>query len=186
MDRATLLQNARFAGGVKRYHTWPTITQQTNAEHTWNVLRIWWMIWGAPSAEVATYLIWHDAGEIKTGDLPFPIKSRHPAIKKTFDQLEGETVRAMRGPACLSLTGVDKTRAKIADLLEMWEYGWVELNLGNRFAAPIVVDTYVAVRELIENTPLSAQDEEKIMDYIDSQELLWNKPEFEEFLPCAR
>jgi len=44
ISRKSVLTNARFAGMVLRYHTWPTLQKQTVGDHTWQIFRIYWQI----------------------------------------------------------------------------------------------------------------------------------------------
>lgn len=148
----SILKSPRFAGAIKRYHTWPTLQAQTNADHCYHVLRIYSMIFGLPSPEVTGYIIWHDAGEIKTGDLPHPIKANNPALKEVADRLEAEAVKDMGGPS-LELSDDLKVKVKMADCIEMLEFSMVELGLGNSWAQPISQNMSNAIQALIEKLP---------------------------------
>lgn len=150
IDRSDILTNARFAGSVLRYHTWPMLQRQSVGEHTWQVMRIWYQIWGSMPPSVSSYLLWHDAGELVTGDLPFPLKYKNNGLKTIMDDLEEEAVVAMRPRYDWSISDRDKLRCKVCDLLEMYEHGLCEMMLGNAFAEPIVVD----IRNAITKMPL--------------------------------
>jgi hypothetical protein len=131
--------NARFAGQVERYHTWPVLRRESNGEHTWQVMRIWWQIFGPLNPDESTYVIWHDAGELYTGDLPGMIKRDEPSLKPPLDRLERQAITNMGGR--YNPDGVDertRLRAKACDLIDVWEFGHSELAQGNRFARPIV------------------------------------------------
>lgn len=143
----TVLKSPRLAGSVKRYHTWPTLQQQTNADHTYHVLRIYSQLFGAPSPEVTQYIIWHDAGEIRTGDLPYPVKSQNPAVKASILALEKDAISSMGG-IIVGLSEEEQRRAKLADLVEMLEFGLIETLMGNRFAEPVVSNMTGAVLAL--------------------------------------
>ena len=148
----------RFAGGVKRYHSWPVLQTQTNAEHTWNVLRIFIAIFGAPSPNVTVRIVHHDSAELLTGDPPFPIKRDHPELKRIYDALEHkfeETSGILYG----DVSREDALRIKVCDLIEMWEFGLVETNMGNRFAELIVIRTEENVIQLSQSLPSAEKDE---------------------------
>jgi hypothetical protein len=134
--RAEIMRNARFAGNTLRYHAWPTIQRQTNADHTWNVMRIYELLFGLLPPEVSSHLIWHDAGELASGDLPFPVKSQNPDLKEACDRIERNQIARMGG-VVQELPPFLKLRSKLADLCEMAEFGIVEMRLGNGYAAPI-------------------------------------------------
>jgi HD containing hydrolase-like enzyme len=167
MKREDILRNPRYAGLIKRYHTWPTITTQTVGEHTWQVLRIYWQIFGPLPPEISTYILWHDAGELKTGDSPFPLKHDNPNLKKSLDWLEDEAVVSMGGPVSYKLEPVDNVRCKICDLIEMLEYGLDETMMGNRFAQPIVNDIARGITELLGQ--LDGMDQERVKSYLDKR-----------------
>src|SRR6267154_1716536 len=88
MTRDQVLTSARHAGTVRRYHTWPFHHQQNIGEHSWQIARIYFQIWGPLPPEVSTYFIWHDAGELVLGDLPFPVKKNNPHLKRECDFIE--------------------------------------------------------------------------------------------------
>lgn len=151
--RQSILTSSRLALLVKRYHTWPVLREQSVGEHTCQIFRIWWLTWGPPRPEVTTAILWHDAGEIGGGDVPFPAKRNDPLLKSAHDAVEDKAVLAMTGSElvfdqCAELTDSERIRIKICDLLEMHEYGKQEMMMGNRMAEPIVLDTFEAIREL--------------------------------------
>lgn len=147
----------RFALSVRRYHTWPVIQQQTIADHTLHVMRIYTQIFGPMSPELSTHLIWHDAGEKKTGDLPWPIKAENPDIGSRLKEIERQAVSDMvdtdtRKFLDLRTPTADELRHfKIAEYIEMAEFGVVEMMLGNRLAEPIVTRMLECVQRAVTN-----------------------------------
>jgi hypothetical protein len=139
--------SARFASAVKRYHTWPTIMGQTNGDHTYNVIRIYCEVFGPPSWEVLQYLLYHDSPEVASGDVPFPAKMENPDLKTAHDEADARWYMKLFGydPAD-NIDRKDKMRCKVADLLEMWEFGMIEMGMGNTYAKPIVDRTLAAAR----------------------------------------
>jgi hypothetical protein len=165
VKRNKVLATARLAGEVVRYHTWPMHHRQTVGEHTWQVMRIYWQIWGPLPPELSSFFIWHDAGELATGDIPFPVKSQNPVLKAEMDALEDQAVTQMGG-LLHTLEQTLKVRAKACDLIDMHECGWAEVAMGNQFAQPIVDDTFTALERL----PLSPDDGMKVFKYLAKQE----------------
>lgn len=156
--RYDVVSSPRLAGQLLRYHTWPVLHRQSNGEHTWQVMRIYTQIWGSMLPEVSAHILWDDAGEMVTGDLPFPVKKNNLELRKIVKVLEAEALSGM-GVSQPLLHPVAEARIKVADLLEMWEFGLHELALGNQFGRPIADDTYAAAwslvgRELAPDTPL--------------------------------
>jgi hypothetical protein len=124
-------------------------------------MRIYWQIWGPLPPELSTYFIWHDAGELACGDLPFPVKSRDPKLKAAMDKLEDDAVRRMGGSHVV-VTPLLKLRAKACDLIDMHECGRIEVTMGNKLAQPIVDDTFAALEKLA----LSPEDGNAIFKYL--------------------
>jgi len=164
LTRKQIMTSARFAGGVRRYHTWPVLVQQTNADHTYHCIRLYLQIFGPLPPDVTTFLVWHDSGELKTGDLPFPVKAQNPVLKAETDRLEGEAKTAMGAQFEGVLSYYEMRRLKIVDLLEMLEYGLVEFGLGNSYAIPVVRDTFDGLMVL--RGELSVADRQKLDEYL--------------------
>jgi hypothetical protein len=165
LTHAKLHEDSRFAGTVQRYHTWPTLKPQSIAEHSWQVMRIYWHIWGEMPPNISTYLLWHDAGEIQGGDSPFAGKRRSTDLKHALDTLEQISLIEMGGPTRFGLCHKEKIRCKLCDLIEMLEYGLVERAMGNLWGLPIINVTAEAINRLMAN--LQAPDWMKVNRYLD-------------------
>lgn len=170
IDRADIMRNSRLAGQVRRYHTWPYHNPQSVAEHTYHILRIWHQLWGAIPTVVVTYAIYHDVGEMATGDLPYPIKKNWPELKEITTVIEEEYVQETLGLKLPLLDADQKLRFRICDLLEMTEFGAVEMLMGNRLAEPIVRDTWANILTLVQE--LSEEDKQKFEDFKSSNLLV--------------
>lgn len=165
------LEKARDAGNILRYHGWPTIQTQTNAHHTWNVMRIYAELFGWPIAEVASYIHYHDVGELDTGDISFVVKRNHPEVKKITGPIEDAAMeRLSLGYATSDMIGsIEKTKVKICDLMEMLEFSLEEMRLGSRhYGWMIFENIYHALVELEVPDHLSShlvwQIADKMMD----------------------
>jgi len=154
MDRDRVYTSRFLAGMVQRYHCWPTITNQTVAAHCWRVATIFVEIFGLPRADVLYYALHHDSGELWAGDIAFMVKRRTPGLKAAMDIAEQTGLRNLdlRLP---ELSELELVQVKIADLLEMHEYGDMEENLGNKYAGPITRDTMAAAQTLAAKHDLS-------------------------------
>ena len=143
MIREQITNSSRLSASVKRYHTWPTLTQQTVAEHSYHVMRIFVEYMTKDfifSGEIAKCILFHDIGEMATGDIPFPVKSNNPELKVILDRLEENHRHTLDLPE-VRLSQDTVTAIKICDLLEMAEFGLHELRLGNQYAKPIIENT---------------------------------------------
>ena len=128
----------RSAYRVKRYHTWDVIHQQTSGEHSAQVWRILKAIWPDAPAHVLEHAMTHDIGEKVAGDPPYPVKASDPELKARLDALEEAGHLQMclpwHFPPPVKLAPLEQTIFKLAEYIEMWEYGLDELTLGNRGA----------------------------------------------------
>ena len=149
MTREQIYRSTYLAGKVKRYHTWTMLQQQTIAEHCWRVATIYVEIFGLPRAEVLYYCLHHDSGELWTGDLPFGIKT-HLEIGIAMNRAEAEGLEKLK-IQLPELTHEERVRCKICDLMEMWETGTHEYNLGNQYAKSIIQDTMDTAQELAQH-----------------------------------
>lgn len=158
----------RRGGAVERYHTWPTIQRQTVDAHSWNVVRILVTIWPEAPAPAIINAIFHDVGEVATGDPPYPIKADNPVLKEEMDRLEGEAVSRMGIPQAM-MSPDDalhwRVRIKICDIIEMWEFGLDEMALGSRYARPIVDRMMSLRKELVAKFRLPDEDIAAIQKY---------------------
>jgi 5'-deoxynucleotidase YfbR-like HD superfamily hydrolase len=144
---AVLRSKSRYAGMVKRYHAWPTIQTQTVADHTFHVIRIHNRLFGAPSPNLLHHMIYHDLGELTAGDTPFPAKRVVEGLREPMERAEAWGLE-QQGVTLPTLTDEEHTQFKIADLLEMWEFAVVEVQLGNALASPIRLNILHYLREM--------------------------------------
>jgi 5'-deoxynucleotidase YfbR-like HD superfamily hydrolase len=145
MQDQEVMRSPYCAGSVRRYHTWPVIREQTVADHSFHVLRLYWTLFGYVPPEIASYIIWHDMGELWTGDLPYPVKRDNYALKKTCDDIEQQALAEMGGDTA-SITTDQEKRVKFCDLLEMLEYALHEVSLGNQYATVVVSRIVTALK----------------------------------------
>lgn len=143
----TVRDDPRLAGEVIRYHTWPHIRQQSVGEHSWQVSRIIMTI--APQiywAVLLPYAVKHDMAEIVTGDLPYPIKANNSVLSSEMDKIEVDAINVMdykwNSPSLFKLTPQEKWVFKLAEFIEMWEWGLEESLRGNQFARKVIDACY--------------------------------------------
>jgi 5'-deoxynucleotidase YfbR-like HD superfamily hydrolase len=126
-------------------------------------MRIYYQIWGPLNSDVSTYIIFHDSGELVTGDMPFPVKMNNPDLKAAADRVEAEGLRDMG--ITLTLGPHQRQQVKICDVIDMYEQGLYECAVGNKFAEPIVNDTFKTIAKLASKFP-SADDYRRIDEYV--------------------
>jgi len=155
-----------MAARLKRYHAWPVLHQQTVGEHCARVANIYCEIFGMPSANVFYYMLNHDAGELLAGDVPFGGKDHVKELRAAIQEAEeiGRTLLKIDLPR-LSLD--EQSKVKIADLLEMYEFGCLEELMGNRLAAPVTDETLSAALKIADKIFVR----EPVLRWIKQQEL---------------
>lgn len=166
IDNHHIRSSSRMAGEVVRYHTWPTIRRQTNADHSYHVMRIYWAVFGSVPPAVSAYIIHHDAPEIVTGDLPHPVKKNNPRVASALTPVEEETLEDLIGhrraaEVTSGPTQLERQRSKACDLLEMWEFAAVDVAMGNQMASPIIDN----IREALSAMSLSPEDHTAVWHY---------------------
>jgi hypothetical protein len=143
----------RRASQVARFHTWPCVRRQLIDAHSYQVLRVLLAIWPGAPRRLLLHCVTHDLGEMATGDLPFPVKRDNPDLKSTTSRLEKSYHLSMCNPWGLpppvELTGEETTAFKLAEFIEMMEYGLEELNMGNRYAQLVVSRCRSAIEKML-------------------------------------
>jgi 5'-deoxynucleotidase YfbR-like HD superfamily hydrolase len=168
-----IYHDGRFSGLVKRWHTWPVLKEQTVAEHTWQVMRIWWEIFGPMEPHVSTYLLWHDGGEVVSGDVPFYAKRDNPNLKAALDSVEAVALYEVAGLSD-DVDPQDRIRAKCCDLLEMLEHCVVERGLGNRYIEPPYKNLEEKLLEVIE-TLVDISEAVSVEEYLKVVQRKWGE-----------
>lgn len=176
--------DARMAGRVLRWHTWPHIRPQTVAEHSWQLLRILICIWPEVPAHVMSYVVRHDCGEIKTGDAPYPVKADNPDIAEGMNRVEEEALVELEQAGFLAfgpdVTDDEKWVVKLAEFIEMWEWGAEEMLLGNQFARLVAKRCEKVAKDRISTARFNCSDGDLMFDaavraeeYMHKRKTLW-------------
>lgn len=139
MRRDQLMSSRQLAGRVTRWHTWPMIRKPSVMEHAGRVAALYVELWGMPRAEVLYYCLVHDHGEFTAGDTPFSAKSLAPGLREALNFAE-QIGLARQGITLPDISTREFRKFKVCDLLEMFETGVVEWNMGNRYAGCVIVD----------------------------------------------
>ena len=124
------LSKVMNSGDIKRYHTLPTIGEQTNATHSWGVAVIATYLHPILNARVLLKALMQDVGEIATGDIPAPVKWENPELKKQLNVLEARVAKNLEIE--YDLTDYEKRIFKQADMFELLFFCVKQRKLGNR------------------------------------------------------
>jgi 5'-deoxynucleotidase YfbR-like HD superfamily hydrolase len=137
-----LTEDPRASGEIRRYHTWAVHNQQSVGEHSWQILRIILTVWPSAPRHILIYTVKHDMGEM-AGDIPYPFKimigELRPAMQKAeniVEKLQNERIGVpqLKHP----LSQFERHVFKACENIEMWEHGWREYNMGNKYAITII------------------------------------------------
>jgi len=127
MDIRTIME----AGKVVRLHTVDCHVRQNLAEHQWGVAALVAFIYdGLPPNYLLLKAMFHDVGELFTGDMPAHVKWANPALSKALDMVsvEAECNMGVR----YSVDEAEKFILKAADKLELMWFCVAQLRLGNK------------------------------------------------------
>lgn len=146
-------EDVRMAGRVQRYHTWPHVREQSVGEHSWQLLRILLSICVPLPHSLVVHATLHDVGEVRCGDVPYPTKTDNPVLRKEMERIEHAAATEMAAfwllPPPPVLDERERWIFKLAEFIEMWEWGLEEELLGNRMAALVSSRCLDQVRQRI-------------------------------------
>jgi len=147
---------------TQRYHAHPTIHKQSIGEHSHRVATLYVELWGLPSAEILYYILHHDSGEFYAGDTPFGAKRENLDLKTAVNSAESIGLEKL-GIKLPNINYEEFVKIKLSDILEMNEFGWYEILMGNILATPIIQKTKEAVSVIAKDFP---DLEEKALVYL--------------------
>lgn len=120
----------RRSGAVKRYHTVPTIGEQTLAAHQWHAAMILHYLEPNARKEVLLAVLTHDVPELRFGDIPSPAKrSMSPEFRRSLQTAEDHELRRLG--ISYELDSFEINLVIQADLLELLWYCLEQRRLGN-------------------------------------------------------
>lgn len=175
----------RLAGQVRRWHTWPMLQHETNAEHQWHTARILLAIYPACDRQLIIDALLHDCGEIATGDILGTAKERSPDLRATAEALEQAANLSMMIPWGLPRTRTRDQRQevenwvlKLAEVIQTWEFAKQEVAMGNRLAQEVAdhnMRRYTRMSSEFFADPMSAYHEivEAAEMYVRRREKTW-------------
>lgn len=127
------------ASWVTRYHTAPTIVDQSVGHHSFMVaMMCHWLTDGKCSKNLLVAALSHDLPEINTGDIPAPAKMFHGEDHKAAIRHYEEMFLRAHG-LLVELTDEEDTVLRWADTLELIAHCIKESLMGNRYARSIAL-----------------------------------------------
>lgn len=164
MNKDQVQLSLRHAGSVQRFHTWPMHHRASNAEHTWQVMRVHLQVFGQMRPEMWEYLLLHDMPEMATGDIPHGAKRDNPVLKQEVQASEQRWLRDI-GIKMPEIFHWEHLRFKACDLLELIEAAYTDLRMGNLFAEPVINVGKVAL-EKITKEMIEPQDARNVREWL--------------------
>lgn len=135
------LHDMMKSGKTERYHNHPMIKSQNVADHTWGVVMcVLWLTNGDASAYLIKSAMYHDVPEKATGDMPGPVKNKHPELRAALEAVEDEYIGLMN--IGIALTSEENLILKIADSMELILHAKRDVNMGNRYAMEVYNNGY--------------------------------------------
>lgn len=138
------LRESFRSGKVVRYHTLPTVSQENVGDHSHRVAVLAYYLFPGDPALILGALF-HDAPEMKFGDLPFTGKFRE--VKQALESREQSWLKDH--DMSIELTPKQRAQLKICDLLQMIEFAYHEYLLGSRMSFEILRNAEAAMRDYL-------------------------------------
>lgn len=132
----------RASGHVKRWHTMHVNREQTVAAHCAQALTLLLVLHPDPSVRLIKAVLWHDAPERITGDVPSTGKARFVDLKTAVTSAEmtiaAEDLPSL-GRALSHLDNEELHWLRAVDLIELIMHCGDELLSGNQHARPVML-----------------------------------------------
>jgi 5'-deoxynucleotidase YfbR-like HD superfamily hydrolase len=119
----------RGGGGVRRYHTYRVLCEDTVASHSWGVATIVDQLYnGRAPAHMLRAALYHDVAEAQFGDIPSPAKRLMD--RPVLDKMEHAFLHERK--LAVEVTAFEKWILKIADIIDGLCFCMEEIVRGNR------------------------------------------------------
>jgi 5'-deoxynucleotidase YfbR-like HD superfamily hydrolase len=170
----------REAFKVRRFHTVPFMAVPENVgEHTANMLMtIYFLYDDKPPLSVVTAVLYHDAPELVTGDIPAPTKWMAPEFNTVIEALEEKIVKDMGFPV-EKLPEFDDALVKFADIMDLNFKCVEEVAVGNQIVFEMLMRGIVHANNLLRG-PLKTHKRAMDLFKVLASNPYVNIPEFEE------
>jgi hypothetical protein len=124
------VENAMNGAAVERFHTVPTINNESVGQHSFGVaMMVLAITEQKASAELLKAALFHDMAEQVTGDTPFTAKRRFPIVKSALAVAEEQWEQ--ENGFHVALNPADLNVLKWADMLQLLYYCKMQRDLGN-------------------------------------------------------
>lgn len=149
----------REAGHTQRCHTMQYIGTYNVAMHCYNALSLLFVLYpGEPSPNLVKALLWHDAPERWTGDVPTTAKRAYLPLNKALHELE-EMILTKLGITEIftRLNEIEIKWLHAIDLLELFMWTKEQEELGNKSLKTMNQQIMKIFQERKDNIPAEVQ-----------------------------
>lgn len=150
-NSVTKVLRLREAGNVERCHTLPHADTYSVGKHVYDMLALLVVLHPNPSAQLFRAIVYHDAHERWTGDIPGALKYLTPDLARYMDEQKDRIDDMVGyGPYLEFLTADEKKWLKALDRIEFFLWCEDQVAMGNRH----ISGRLDAVIAQLESTPL--------------------------------
>jgi hypothetical protein len=135
MKNALRLQAAYVGGNTKRWHAEDIIGEQRVSAHTWGMTAIYLILCTEPSVDVLRALVFHDAPEPFSGDIPWFARKAHKGAASADAEISERWFAAVGtggNPAPHYWTNEEYWWIKTLDAAEAYFFSKMQIAMGNR------------------------------------------------------
>ena len=134
------LEDIYILSHIKRYSTFNTISNESVAEHSFNVAAILFHLHEKYSFDLGESIqmaIVHDMPEMELNDVPRLIKEKYPLLREALKLCEDRVVEKLPKGVRMCIRSyeardtVEADMVKFADVIQCEQFARTEVNLGN-------------------------------------------------------
>lgn len=161
LDTLTLVFKS---GNIKRYHIHSVIGEQNVAHHCWRVVMLLYYTVPNPSPNLIKAAMFHDCGEIITGDVPYTAKRDYVELKRMLDGIEKKFEEDNQLKFNIDTT--EEVYLKVCDMLELAWFSKEQIDLGNKNFVAMFNKASLIVERLIKDYDISETFKSKVLDIL--------------------
>ncbi len=166
------LTAVRRGQAVRRFHTMPMHTTQTNGHHSANVVAIILRINPRASRNLLVRALFHDVPEAYTGDAPYPWKADYEEAKECLAQGEAKYI-ADNGVPNPELDEEEEYLLKLADMMELVLTCMEESHMGNAAANTMIERGRLYIARMEIQGMVSKEQAEICNDLVEESRKQW-------------
>lgn len=142
-------------GAIRRYHTFQTIQQQTNAEHQWRVASLMRLFHPTCSMAAIDIALHHDTYELFTGDLPADAKITSPNLKLAAGAVEVGAGYKYELFDYSAATPYERFLINLLDKIEALMFLMRDARMGNLYAKDKINELCTRIEESMSHAPVT-------------------------------